>query len=286
MEPQTPLPLAPDHSRQPSQQPVLPTSSGSTHTKRNLATISAVVLVAVAIAVPLALHFLNKKTHNATNRTQQSATHASQTTPKTEQFIANPADGSKVSINETDYYSLTVGTTAYYGPIAKINDAYIRMLPTAYKNQGQLTFTGANELHDPEPATFFALSSISEVHKLSDSLPDDLTIINFVKTQATESANTNLSDNIDSYLETAQLQAFFFKDGMVFFAKASTMEGNFLSGAQHVYYMNGINGQVSLTVAKPDQYAYRSGKELLYWQNLRSEGKVAKAIAVYEQHKP
>lgn len=201
-----------------------------------------------------------------------------------EQVLTNPADKSKVAISQTDYYSLTVGSTIYYGPILKINSTFLRMTPTAYKSQGQLVFTG-NELHGPESATFFAISSITDVHKLNESSPDDLAIINFVKPQDPESSYVDLSDKIDEYLKTSQVQAFFFKDGMVLFAKASTVQGNFLSGAKHVYYMAN-NGQVSLTVAKPDQYASRTSNELLYWQNLKSSSQVAKAIVVYEKNNP
>ncbi len=202
-----------------------------------------------------------------------------------EQVLTNPADSSKVAIEQTDYYSLTVGSAIYYGPLLKINNAYVRMVPTAYKSEGKLIFTGA-ELHSPEPATFFAVANISNIRKLELASPDDAAIINFVKPEASQAARAYLSDKIESYLEASHLQAFVFKDGMVFFAKAGALQGNFLSSLKHVYYTTSANGQVSLAVAKPEQYTSRTDGELMYWQNLKSDSKVAKAIADFEKSNP
>jgi hypothetical protein len=281
MEPQSSSPLNPD----PSQQTMSPATL-KTPNKRKMVAICVVALIAAVTAGVTAFYlFYDNASNNATTRTETNTTSAPEPKAMAEQVLTNPADNSKIAIGQMDYYRLAVGSATYYGPILKINDTYLRMVPTAYKNQGELIFTG-NELHGPESATFFTIPSISNVRKLEASSSDDMAIIDFVKAQVSQSSYAYPSDKIDSYLETSRLQAFFFKDGMTLFAKASTLQGSFLAGANHVYYMANTNGQVSLTVAKPNQYANRTGRELLYWQNLRSNGKVAKAITDFEKNNP
>jgi len=280
MEPQAPTPPATD----PSQSPMPPVPA-QPRSKKPLMIAGAVILV-LAIAGTIAVYALKANSNNnAATRTQTAATNAPEPKVKAEQVLTNPADSSKVAIEQNDYYSLVVGSATYYGPLLKINDAYVRMTPTAYKNQGTLIFTG-NELNGPEPATFFQTSNISSVHKLSNAVADEAAIIKLVKPEVSQASYAYPSDKIDSYLEASHLQAFVFKDGMTLFAKASTLQGNFLSGSKHVYYIANTNGQVSLTVAKTDQYASRTSSDLLYWQNLKSDGKVAKAIADYEKANP
>lgn len=199
-----------------------------------------------------------------------------------EQVFVSPVDGKKTDIKEVQYYSVTVGTTDYYGRVSKINGDYIRMLPTAYKNGNALTFTG-KELHGPEPATYFHISKVTKFQELSDTA-----IINAVKATATTASDAFPSSDINKYVKTDQFQAYFFTDGTAFFAKTTSLDGNFLASSSHVYVLrtnsSGQNGtDISLVLAKPEQYNTRVSTNLTYWQNMKSDSHIAKAATEFEK---
>ena len=241
--------------------------------------LEIVIALAVLAAIGAAIFFANSAYKQSASVTPKSQDQRS----KAEQTLTNPADESKLSINETKPYSLTAGGTTYYGPIVKINSNFIKMSPTAYKAPDKNLLLTESGLNGPEPTTFFNIANITDVHMLDISTPSELTIIDALKPYTTGPVASYPSDSIDSYLKLDRYKAFAFKDNITLFAKSSTLQGNFLSSSKRVYYIPSSNGQVSLAVAKLDQYAKRTSNELLYWQNLTVTGKVAQALNYYDQ---
>jgi hypothetical protein len=198
--------------------------------------------------------------------------------PTPAQVVTDPASGAKVTLDPSAFYSIGSDKT-YYGQVTRINQNFIRMQPSAYfTTAASLTVTG-DELHGPEPATFFNEANIKDLHALKPSVPSDKTIIDALTPYgATIPAS---SQDISGYLNPKEYQAFFFKDGTGYFARVTNLNGYFLTGAGHVFTLQ-TDGSVALKRAKPEAYASYTSDDLLYWQNLKTTGKVSAAITLYE----
>lgn len=282
-------PIAPDTP--PESIATVPTNKSS---KKPLLIIVAVVLVAIAA---LAAFFLTKKQPQQNKQTagnSQAAIPEASQPQAVEQVFISPVDGAKTEISKDDYYTVAVGDSEYYGKVSKINDDYIRMLPTAYKKSGALVFTG-NELHGPEAVTYFKVAKVTKFQKLDPANKADTALIDALKSKSADTSDASPNQDINKYVKAGQFQAYFFADGMAFFAKTTGLDGTFLASASHVYVLqsspqvqpNGTsNTGVSLVLAKPDQYNKRTAGDLLYWQNMKNDSQITKAATDFEKQNP
>ncbi len=140
-----------------------------------------------------------------------------------------------------------------------------------------------------ENITYFKISN-SQVQELTDTA-----IIGFLKNVDSSASDAFPSRQITKYLKPDELQAFFFKDGTVFFAKVDGLNGAFLANVSHVWFMQvnpaaasptGTRSQTSLALAKPEQFAKRTANDLMYWQNMQPDSKVVQAINAFEKQNP
>jgi hypothetical protein len=104
----------------------------------------------------------------------------------------------------------------------------------------------------------------------------------------------------DSSVKTKQFQAVFLTNGQVYFGKVSKVDASYVK-LTDIYYLqvqqtvqpkdnnaqNAQNQQVSLAklggeLHGPEDVMYISRQQVLFWENLKNDGKVAKAIADYK----
>ena len=105
----------------------------------------------------------------------------------------------------------------------------------------------------------------------------------------------------DSAVKTKQYQAVFLTNGQVYFGKVSSVDGSYVK-LTDIYYLqvqqtvqpkdqnaanNANNQQVSLAklggeLHGPEDVMYISRQQVLFWENLKNDGKVAKAISDYK----
>ena len=112
-------------------------------------------------------------------------------------------------------------------------------------------------------------------------------------------ANKAYSDlNADSAVKTKQYQAVFLTNGQVYFGKVSHVDKSYVK-VTDIYYLQvqqtvqpkdaaaaANNQQVSLAklggeLHGPEDVMYVSRQQVLFWENLKTDGKVAKAISDY-----
>lgn len=231
----------------------------------------------------------NRSANNQGAGEQKAAENAAVPLKEVEQVFVGPVDGTRTPISKTDYYAVTVRNSQYYGMVSKINDDFIRLVPTAYKRSGVLVLTG-KELHGPEAATYFKVSQVTKLQKV-DANQENAAITNALKSANAEVSDASPSSEINRYIRQGQFQAYFFADGSAFFAKTASLDGNFLATASRVYVLRAENGnspagsgtQLSLVVAKPEQYNSRNTATLQYWQNMRADSQIAAAATEYEK---
>lgn len=269
-----PAPVAEPASSQPNQT--------KSHRKLWLATGVVVALVVIALGA-FFLWPSNNQQSSKTAAGEPVATDKPMPKPVKQVFI-NPVNGKTTPISRSDYYVLTVDDGQnYYGKARKINDNYLSLSPVAQLNSGTLSFL-SSRIHGPEPVTYFNVAHIAKLEKLKPASKKDAVIVDALKSKAKRPSDAFPSHDINKYLMSGRLHAFFFADGSVYFAKVTTLGGTFLANADAVYtlHTSGNTGE-SLVLAKPDDYNKRTAKDLLYWQNLTADGHVAKAIAQYEK---
>lgn len=104
----------------------------------------------------------------------------------------------------------------------------------------------------------------------------------------------------DSAVKGKQYQAVFLTNGQVYFGKVSSVDASYVK-LSDIYYLqvqqtvqpkdstaaNANNQQVSLAklggeLHGPEDVMYISRQQVLFWENLKGDGKVAKAIADYK----
>ena len=113
-------------------------------------------------------------------------------------------------------------------------------------------------------------------------------------------ANRAYSDmTADSSIKSKQYQAVFLTNGQVYFGKVSGVDKSYLK-ITDIYYLQvqqtvqpkdataaANNQQVSLAklggeLHGPEDVMYVSRQQVLFWENLKTDGKVAKAISDYK----
>lgn len=104
----------------------------------------------------------------------------------------------------------------------------------------------------------------------------------------------------DSAVKGKQYQAVFLTNGQVYFGKVSRVDSSYVK-VTDIYYLqvqqtvqpkdntaaNAANQQVSLAklggeLHGPEDVMYVSRQQVLFWENLKTDGKVAKAISDYK----
>lgn len=103
----------------------------------------------------------------------------------------------------------------------------------------------------------------------------------------------------DSAVKSKQFQAVFLTNGQVYFGKVSRVDNSYVK-ITDIYYLQvqqtvqpkdaaaaANNQQVSLAklggeLHGPEDIMYVSRQQVLFWENLKTDGKVAKAIADYK----
>jgi hypothetical protein len=103
----------------------------------------------------------------------------------------------------------------------------------------------------------------------------------------------------DSAVKGKQFQAVFLTNGQVYFGKVSKVDSSYVK-VTDIYYLQvqqtvqpkdaaaaANNQQVSLAklggeLHGPEDVMYISRQQVLFWENLKTDGKVAKAIADYK----
>lgn len=95
------------------------------------------IMVIIAALVVLVIASLGMVlTKNISTPAEQAATNNQATTPRTtdlkpvEQVFISPTDGTKTQIDTSSYYAVSVGNDQYFGSVSKINNEYIRLMPT------------------------------------------------------------------------------------------------------------------------------------------------------------
>ncbi len=267
-----------------------PTPTASPKSRFSLKLVLIIVGLIVAGGVTLAAVVVKNNSQNRNDAVSSQAGDGSalKKTQPVKQVFVNPVDGTKTTISKTEFYAVTISSNEYYGRVSKINNDFIRMTPTAYKNAGVLTFTG-KELHGPEPIAYFRVAKITKFQPVADAA-----ITNALQHSSASASDAYPSTDITKYLQSGRIQAFFFTNGSVYFTKAITLDGNFLADGGNVYFLTtakanspaGMNTATSLQVAKPEQYAKLTAADLLYWQNTKVDSKISQAISDYERQTP
>lgn len=104
----------------------------------------------------------------------------------------------------------------------------------------------------------------------------------------------------DSAVKSKQYQALFLTNGQVYFCKVSKIDSSYVK-CTDIYYLqvqqavqpkdqkdtNAEDQQVSLAklggeLHGPEDVMYVSRQQVLFWENLKTDGKVAKAISDYK----
>lgn len=286
MEPNELKPQEPQQENQTITPEVQPPISETKKFPKKLVLIGlTAVVIVIAGGLALSKTVFKQSNHSTNTNSPTQAVNLSAEPKAVEQVFVSPVDGKKTDIKEVQYYSVTVGSTDYYGRVSKINNDYIRMLPTAYKKGSVLTFTG-KELHGPEAATYFHISKVNNFRELIDTA-----VIDAVKAADATVSDAFPSSNIDKYVKEGQFQAYYFTDGTAFFAKTTSLDGNFLAKSSHVYVLRTNSSSqygtdISLVRAKPEQYNTRTNADLTYWQNMKNDSQIAKAATQFEKSQP
>ena len=107
------------------------------------------------------------------------------------------------------------------------------------------------------------------------------------------------SATADAAIKSKQFQAVFLTNGQVYFGQLSNVDGSYVK-LKSIYYLqvqqtvqpkdatsSANNQQVSLAklggeLHGPEDSMYISRSQVLFWENLKNDGKVAKAISDYK----
>ncbi len=108
----------------------------------------------------------------------------------------------------------------------------------------------------------------------------------------------------DSFVNTKQMQAVFLNGGQVYFGKIGTLNGKYLS-LSDIYYLR-VNQQVQPNTANstsnsandislvklgcelhgPQDQMVINREQIIFWENLKTDGQVAKAVDKYKADNP
>jgi hypothetical protein len=113
--------------------------------------------------------------------------------------------------------------------------------------------------------------------------------------------NNNTKDTESSYIKNTKLQAVFLETGQVYFGNISVLNNNFLV-LNHIFYLqtNSSSSTAASTSSSSNVTLVKLGCELhrpydqmvinrsqvTFWENLQSDGQVAKAVSQWETAHP
>lgn len=264
-----------------------PTNAPKHRTKKILYGMIALALVILAIvSFVVSGQIKNSQQSNTQLANSESSEAVDNLQPAVEQSFVNPKTDDKTEIIQEKYYAVKLGDTTYYGKVVKINDDFYRISPVVYVNKtgnSQTIFKQGSELHGPDNASYVHGSQVSDLNELTDQkLLDVLSGLQPIGDDAYPSGDIN------AYLKADQMKSFYFKDGSIFFAKASTLDGKFLANLPYVYHLRtnssaGGQNDVSLVKSETKQYGNLTISNLLYWQNMKSDSQISQAAAQFEQ---
>lgn len=205
---------------------------------------------------------------------------------------AAPSEKAKVKgidIAADTYYAVTLDASnlatgnQYYGKIQAINNEYVKLSPVYYQNSGGTLVLLGNELHAPDPAMYVHQSSITGINQLDTSDPHYTAIIASQKSTpvgVVKDAYPSATPN--RYIDTQRYQAVFFADGNVYFGKlASVTQAPLFKSPAQVFTLQSSGQQVSLIKADSTKVSGYQSSQIVFWENLRSDGQVSKALTEY-----
>ena len=122
-----------------------------------------------------------------------------------------------------------------------------------------------------------------------------LSLVGYLLSRAVSAATA------DSAVKSKQFQAVFLTNGQVYFGKVSKVDSSYVK-LEKIYYLQVNNGQQQavqpkdqaqatpqVSLAKlggelhgPEDVMYISRSQVLFWENLKDDGKVAKAVKDYQ----
>lgn len=217
--------------------------------------------------------------------------HSSQKTAKGSQAaaaaVSDTIKGTK--IHAGSYY--TVGFKAsgqYSGKATSINSTYFRLSPVYYYASPSSFVQLGQELHAPEPAMYVNASNVDSFKELSHSDTRYQGIQTLKQADGEPTVHDALpATNIDTYIKHAQYQAVFFADGKVYFGKLRSVASNpVFDDPTRVFELSTENDQRSLLNVKPTEISVYNRGQILFWENLKDDGQVAKAISAYLKQNP
>ena len=195
-----------------------------------------------------------------------------------------------VRVHTDKYYAVAVqGPTGnYYGKVQPINSQYFRLSPVYYLNASGTLVMQGQELHAPEGAMYVNVKNVrsfSELKSSDSALSAIQTINKAASAQVVHDAYP--SGLIDNYIKPSQLQAVFFSDGTVYFAKLQFASKNpVFADPSQVFELSGNSAQLSLAKVPATHTALYSSGQINFWENLQAEGQVSKAITTYQRQNP
>ena len=145
------------------------------------------------------------------------------------------------------------------------------------------------------------MSDDNKLMKIGQVVFGAILIILIVAVLAVLTFNNNSSTNESSYVKSGQLQAVFLNTGQVYFGNLKSINNNYFV-LENIYYLQtqssssststtSSSSSVSLVKlgcelhAPYDQMVINSS-QVTFWENLKSTGQVAKAVAAFEKANP
>lgn len=192
-------------------------------------------------------------------------------------------DGVPIS-NDTYYALSTSNDQVYYGKVKQIEGTIFQLYPVIYRglNSSTLVELGNQpELHNPEPALYFSEHNINKISEMDPSSEVYKTMQEFFKSNAVP-ALTPVPTTSGSYaVMPARYQALFFSDGKVYYGKMKADPFNInalFADTSHVYTLTKNSTGVSLVKVNIGELSSHDFTQLSFWENLKSDGQISKAI--------
>lgn len=207
--------------------------------------------------------------------------------PVTAAAAIDTVKGTKIQANT--YYAVNFkGSGQYDGKVTPVNPTYFRLSPVYYYDGTGAFVQLGQELHAPEAAMYVNSSSVTAFKQLSagDAQYKGIQTLKQADGEpAVQDALPNIS--IDAYIKHGQYQAVFFVDGKVYFGKLrSAASDPVFDDPTQVFELSTASGQPSLVNVKSTLISTYGHSMIAYWENLKNDGQVAKAINTYLQQNP
>jgi hypothetical protein len=114
-------------------------------------------------------------------------------------------------------------------------------------------------------------------------------------------ASTGKTDSESKYIDTGKLQAVFLNTGQVYFGNIKTLNSQYFV-LTNIYYLQTASGSTSTTTTtanssvslvklgcelhEPYDQMVINRDQVTFWENLQSNGQVAKAVATFQKQNP